>query len=582
MSGTSFLDELKSYIGFTDEDAVTLSEFRPFAAASFPAIADEFYALIRLHEGAFAVLRDEAQARRLHASLQVWLDELLSGPYDEAYVARHGRIGQVHVRVGLPQHYMVTAMSRVRGSLRDLSRRLFSKDPTAEARCGAAIEHICDIDLAIMLESYRRDLDARIARVRALEREATESPRADPTRFLAAVFEVADVAILGFHSEGTLVFWNRKAEALTGYASDEVVGTDPFDRLFAEHAGAMRGQLLSATPTVPVEIEEEMVTRSGRVRRVRWHATAEARAGAASSTVVVVARDVTVERELDRRARQSERLATVGRLAAALAHEIRNPLNGASLYLSVLERALSGDAARSDQAREAIAVLRAELRRLESLVSDFLEVARPRPLMRSEGDLNPLARAVGLLLAPEAEARGIALRVEGFPLPAVGTFDGERIKQALLNLARNALEAVEAGGLVVLRVRRTARSLDRRLLGWAGRMARRLRLLPYPWHWSNHRARPLGGLDRGGARGSGDRSRCRYRRGGTGQRRDSEGQRRTIRGGHPCRKISSCRPRNTRGGESRTLDSSYQGHARSSDLRFRDAMNRRASSRSNT
>jgi PAS domain S-box-containing protein len=299
MSGTSFLDELKSYIGFTDEDAVTLSEFRPFAAASFPAIADEFYALIRLHEGAFAVLRDEAQARRLHASLQVWLDELLSGPYDEAYVARHGRIGQVHVRVGLPQHYMVTAMSRVRGSLRDLSRRLFSKDPTAEARCGAAIEHICDIDLAIMLESYRRDLDARIARVRALEREATESPRADPTRFLAAVFEVADVAILGFHSEGTLVFWNRKAEALTGYASDEVVGTDPFDRLFAEHAGAMRGQLLSATPTVPVEIEEEMVTRSGRIRRVRWHATAEARAGAASSTVVVVACDVTVERELE-------------------------------------------------------------------------------------------------------------------------------------------------------------------------------------------------------------------------------------------------------------------------------------------
>jgi PAS domain S-box-containing protein len=460
MSGLSFLDELKSYVGFTDEDAKALSEFRPLAASSFPAIADEFYALVRMHEGAFAVLRDEAQAQRLHASLQVWLDELLSGPYDDAYVARHGRIGQVHVRVGLPQHYMVTAMSRVRASLRELSGRVFAKDPTAAALHGVAIERICDIDLAIMLDSYRRDLTARIERVQALERAAVESQLVERKRFLAEVFDVADVAILGFTAGGTLVFWNRKAEALTGYASDEVIDTDPFERLFAERAGATRVQLLSAKPTAPVELEETMVTRSGHTRRVRWHAAAGAPPGAESSTVVVVAFDVTEERELERRARRAERLATVGRLAAALAHEIRNPLNGASLHLSVLERALPANVASSDEARAAIGVLRTELRRLSDLVTDFLEVSRPRPLQRTEGDLNPLAHAVGLLLAPEAEARGITLRVEGFPLPAVGRFDGERMKQVLLNLARNALEAVDEGGEIVLRVRRTVHSLE--------------------------------------------------------------------------------------------------------------------------
>jgi PAS domain S-box-containing protein len=459
MSGLSFLEELKSYVGFTDVDAKVLSEFRPLAAPSFPAIADEFYALVRMHEGAFAVLRDEAQAQRLHASLQVWLDELLSGPYDDAYVARHGRIGQVHVRVGLPQHYMVTAMSRVRTSLRELSGRVFATDPTA-ARYGVAIERICDIDLAIMLDSYRRDLTARIERVQALERAAVESQLARRKRFLAEVFDVADVAILGFTAGGTLVFLNRKAEALTGYASDEVINTDPFEHLFAERADATRGQLLSAEPTAPVELEETMVTRSGHTRRVRWHAAAGAPPGAESSTVVVVAFDVTEERELERRARRAERLATVGRLAAALAHEIRNPLNGASLHLSVLERALPTNVASSDEARAAIGVLRTELRRLSDLVTDFLEVSRPRPLQRTEGDLNPLAHAVGLLLAPEAEARGITLRVEGFPLPAVGKFDGERMKQVLLNLARNALEAVEEGGRIVLRVRRTVHSLE--------------------------------------------------------------------------------------------------------------------------
>jgi PAS domain S-box-containing protein len=456
----SFLDELKSYLGFTDADAKTLSEFRTLAVSSFSAIADDFYALIRTHEGAFAVLRDEAQARRLHASLQVWLSELLAGPYDETYALRHGRIGEVHVRVGLPQHYMVTAMSRVRASLLELSARFYATDSATKTRCWAAIERICDMDLAIMLESHRLDLTARIERVRALEREAIESQLIERKRFLADVFDIADVAILGFQGGGTLVFWNRKAEALTGYGSDEVVGTDPFDRLFKDRAGDLRAALLSAKATTPVETEETMVTRSGHTRRVKWHAAAGQPAGAEGSTVVVVAFDVTEERELERRARQAERLATVGRLAASLAHEIRNPLNGASLHLSVLERALPSEVARSDEAKTAIGVLRTELRRLERLVTDFLEVSRPRPFVRTEGDLNALAHAVGLLLAPEAAARGIALRLENFPLPAVGKFDSERITQVLLNLARNGLEAVEDGGQVVLRVRRTVHALE--------------------------------------------------------------------------------------------------------------------------
>jgi PAS domain S-box-containing protein len=458
--GPSFLEELKSYVGFTDEDARALSELGPLAAPSFSRVADEFYALIRMHEGALAILRDEAQARRLHASLQVWLGELLSGPYDDAYLARHSRIGQVHVRVGLPQHYMVTAMARVRASLRVVSASLFAKDPAAEARSSLAIERICDIDLAIMLDSYRRDLSARIERVQVLERETLEKELIERKRFLAEVFDVADVAILGFETGGKLVFWNRKAEALTGYASDEVIDTDPFARLFPEHADAVKAQLLSAKPSAAVELEEAMLTRHGRKRLVRWRATAGAPSGGHAATVIVVALDITEERELERRARQSERLATTGRLAASLAHEIRNPLNGASLHLSVLERALPAGMPRLEEARVAIGVVRNEVRRLSDLVTDFLEVSRPRPLQLADGDLNPLAHAVGILLAPEAEARGITLRVEGFPLPAIGKFDGERMKQVLLNLARNALEAVDEGGQVVLRVRRTVHSLE--------------------------------------------------------------------------------------------------------------------------
>jgi signal transduction histidine kinase len=141
-------------------------------------------------------------------------------------------------------------------------------------------------------------------------------------------------------------------------------------------------------------------------------------------------------------------------MAAGLAHEIRNPLNGASLHLSVIERGLARSTDVPAPMREAAEVLRAELWRLGGLVTDFLEVSRPKPLLLADCDLNALAASVRALLAPEAETRQVALAVEPFPFPVLARVDVERTKQVLVNLVRNALEAVEDGGAVSIRVRR--------------------------------------------------------------------------------------------------------------------------------
>jgi signal transduction histidine kinase len=187
---------------------------------------------------------------------------------------------------------------------------------------------------------------------------------------------------------------------------------------------------------------------------VRWHAAAHKASEAHAPTVVLVGVDVTKERELERRARQNERLAAAGALAAGLAHEIRNPLNGASLHLSVIERGLARTPDVPLPMREAADVLRAEIWRLGGLVTDFLEVSRPKPLVLAECDLNELAKAVRTLLGPEAEARKVSLTVEPFHFPVVSRVDVERTKQVLVNLVRNALDAVREGGAVTLRVRR--------------------------------------------------------------------------------------------------------------------------------
>ena len=453
------MGELRSYVGLTEDDVALLGRFRATAEPHFPAIADEFYAVIRMHQGAFAVLKDEAQARRLHGSLQLWLGELLSGPYDAAYVERHARIGATHVSVGLQMRYMVTAMTRIRCALQRIAAETQGNDGELAARSTLAIARICDLDLAIMLESYKEAVIARTERAQAREREMLRAQLDERRRLFVDAMENADVLILAFDAGGRLVLSNRKVEELTGYSGEELTDDRVFASLFGPRALAVKAQWLEAVPDKPAEVEAEVHARNGKVRLVRWNASKREGRGDGPG-LIVVGLDVTRERELERRARQNERLAAAGALAAGLAHEVRNPLNGANLHVAVLDRALSRLPNVPDSAREATHVLRSEIRRLSDLVTDFLEVARPKPLARSELDLNDLARDVAVLLKPEAETRKAILQVESFPFPAHARVDGERVKQVLVNLVRNGLEAVPEGGRVTIRVRRLPRDVE--------------------------------------------------------------------------------------------------------------------------
>jgi len=161
------------------------------------------------------------------------------------------------------------------------------------------------------------------------------------------------------------------------------------------------------------------------------------------------------KRELARRANVAEKLAAVGTMTAGLSHEIRNPLNAASLQLAVLERRVR-KLPRSDQVPllEPLELVRDEIARLEHLLQDFLQFARPRELDPLPLPLEPMIAAVTDLLAGDAERRGVRLERElASDLPRILGED-EKLRQVLMNLTLNALEATPAGG----RVRITART----------------------------------------------------------------------------------------------------------------------------
>ena len=161
--------ELQRYVGLTSADADVLRALHPRVQHVFPHVAELFYARVLEHDDARAALaRGEKHVGQLKGTLVRWMNELMLGPWDDAYVERRARIGRVHVQIKLPQHYMVSAMNVVRVQLREQACLAAGPGSAECVAAESALEKICDIDLALMLHTYRQDLESSQARAERL------------------------------------------------------------------------------------------------------------------------------------------------------------------------------------------------------------------------------------------------------------------------------------------------------------------------------------------------------------------------------------------------------------------------------
>ena len=161
--------------------------------------------------------------------------------------------------------------------------------------------------------------------------------------------------------------------------------------------------------------------------------------------------DVTERERMRSRLADAERLASVGELAAGVAHEIRNPLAAIVNATALLERE-AGLA--PDERAATIGAVRKEARRLNTILSDFLRFARPAEPKRVEGDVRDVVTHVAALVG-EQQARAPALVVETRVDPAVPrfAFDPDQLTQVLWNIALNAIEAMKGRGRLLIHAR---------------------------------------------------------------------------------------------------------------------------------
>jgi nitrogen-specific signal transduction histidine kinase len=142
-------------------------------------------------------------------------------------------------------------------------------------------------------------------------------------------------------------------------------------------------------------------------------------------------------REMERRLQKAERLSALGRLAAGVAHEIRNPLNA----ISMASQRLKKDNLNQD-----------EIRRLNHIIEEFLGLSRSRKLEFCRHDLTELLHHIVLLIGEEANSEGVAIHTDFKNSPFMISMDMDKLKQALFNIIKNAMESISPTGSINLSV----------------------------------------------------------------------------------------------------------------------------------
>ncbi len=259
-------------------------------------------------------------------------------------------------------------------------------------------------------------------------------------QYLENLLEHANDFIYTLDLEGRITYLNHQFLEL-GLRKEDLLG-EPLDALVRRPEPAATDRVLPPLPRQMFEVQ--VMGRDGRSRSLVVTESPLVDDDWRRIGTLGIAKDVTELTELQGRLIRSERLASVGELAGALAHEIRNPL-GSLFAAAKMLTAESPQAAGYDRAA-LLQVIGDEARRLERTLSDFLAFARPRPPVRRSHHLNGLIGEVLDAVRLDAVAREKTLATHLAPdLPPVPV-DGDQIKQVIWNVVRNACEATSPGG----------------------------------------------------------------------------------------------------------------------------------------
>ncbi|HET6486074.1 MAG TPA: ATP-binding protein [Spirochaetia bacterium] len=308
---------------------------------------------------------------------------------------------------------------------------------------------------------------------RFIQRSLDKLPKMDVDQIRGLIVSLAQendllVMLLESMTDGIIVtdrehrvsFYNKSAERLFPFDRDEVR-----ERVLWE---CIADRELSAFFAVNLRNQEKVVDREftfteGNLRTLSVSLLPLVRDGSVQGNVVHI-EDVTEKRSKEARLRRAESLASLTTLAAGVAHEIKNPLGSMGIHLQLIRKKMSGKKCiEAKDIDQHLSVMGEEVDRLNRIVVDFLFAVKPMDTRLEDGDINVVIQELLEFVRPEMDQAGVTLQADlAVGLPTL-RLDPRYIKQALLNLIKNAVAAMPGGGTLRIATERVGEEVRLRV-----------------------------------------------------------------------------------------------------------------------
>ncbi|MBI4774848.1 MAG: PAS domain S-box protein [Deltaproteobacteria bacterium] len=299
--------------------------------------------------------------------------------------------------------------------------------------------HISAFFAVAFLTSY---LTAQLSRTQKALQERTE----DVDKLSALnewILGSIDSGLLTVGKNGRVLSWNSAAERISGYPFEAVVG-ESFERLFPQFAAVSVEETKDSIGNLPSRHETSVIKKNGEPVQLGFSVSPlESPDGTRYGTTVIF-QDITQIKEYQSKVKRLERLAMMGRLAAGMAHEIRNPLGSMSGALQILRQ----EKTEPTLSRRLMSIIDREMSRLNKLLDEFLWLSKPQKIPDVLKPIDPLPvvdETITLLKSRLDQETGIRFVKDVQPDIRLSMFE-DHFRQLVWNLMLNAVEASRNGG----------------------------------------------------------------------------------------------------------------------------------------